>query len=540
MMKIKLIALFSFVILFLVACSSTQNGDMSDMDHKNMDSEKRSVKTDATNEVENLQTTSSEILTGNEFTIIAKEAKHQLNDEVSVDALTFNGSVPGSQIRVKEGEKVKINLKNELSDPVTIHWHGIRVPNEMDGIPGVTQNAVQPGDTFTYEFTPEDPGTYMYHTHQNAVEKMDKGLYGSFIVEPKNKKYDRDYTLMLDEWMSSPEEEESDMEGMDHNSMGSNDDINTESEAVDQSMDGMEHGSMDMNDMGHDMSAYDIFTMNGKSGDSIEPLMVKEGEKVRIRLINVGYMSHKIHLHGHDFKIAAIDGQELNEPQALEDQVVSIAPGERYDIEFTADTPGEWFIECHGDMAGTDGMKTTIQYEGVSESIDKSNQDEKLPEFTFINYGGSKEGEFTLDQNYDVEYTMDLNTAMKDDEMVYTINDKTFPNSENINVQKGDLVKVKLVNNSMMDDHPMHLHGHFFQVLSKNGKPLEGSPILKDTINLKPGDEYVVAFKADNPGNWLFHCHDLHHATAGMVNMVKYDGFKPNFTPDSDANNKPE
>ncbi|WP_282155996.1 multicopper oxidase family protein [Cytobacillus gottheilii] len=539
-MKIKLIALFSFVILFLVACSSTQNGDMSDMDHKNMDSEKRSVKTDATNEVENLQTTSSEILTGNEFTIIAKEAKHQLNDEVSVDALTFNGSVPGSQIRVKEGEKVKINLKNELSDPVTIHWHGIRVPNEMDGIPGVTQNAVQPGDTFTYEFTPEDPGTYMYHTHQNAVEKMDKGLYGSFIVEPKNKKYDRDYTLMLDEWMSSPEEEESDMEGMDHNSMGSNDDINTESEAVDQSMDGMEHGSMDMNDMGHDMSAYDIFTMNGKSGDSIEPLMVKEGEKVRIRLINVGYMSHKIHLHGHDFKIAAIDGQELNEPQALEDQVVSIAPGERYDIEFTADTPGEWFIECHGDMAGTDGMKTTIQYEGVSESIDKSNQDEKLPEFTFINYGGSKEGEFTLDQNYDVEYTMDLNTAMKDDEMVYTINDKTFPNSENINVQKGDLVKVKLVNNSMMDDHPMHLHGHFFQVLSKNGKPLEGSPILKDTINLKPGDEYVVAFKADNPGNWLFHCHDLHHATAGMVNMVKYDGFKPNFTPDSDANNKPE
>lgn len=539
MMKIKLIALFSFVILFLVACSSTQNGDMSDMDHKNMDSEKK-VNTDETNEVASLPTTSSEILTGNEFTIIAKEAKHQLNDVVSVDALTFNGSVPGSQIRVKEGEKVKINLRNELSDPVTIHWHGIRVPNEMDGIPGVTQNAVQPGDTFTYEFTPEDPGTYMYHTHQNAVEKMDKGLYGSFIVEPKNKKYDRDYTLMLDEWMSSPEEKESDMEGMDHSSMGSNDGINTESEADDQSMDGMEHGSMDMNDMGHDMSAYDIFTMNGKSGDSIEPLMVKEGEKVRIRLINVGYMSHKIHLHGHDFKIAAIDGQELNEPQALEDQVVSIAPGERYDIEFTADSPGEWFIECHGDMEGTDGMKTTIQYEGVSESKDKSNQDEKLPEFTFINYGGSKEGEFNLDQNYDVEYTMDLNTAMKDDEMVYTINDKTFPNSENINVQKGDLVKVKLVNNSMMDDHPMHLHGHFFQVLSKNGKPLEGSPILKDTINLKPGDEYVVAFKADNPGNWLFHCHDLHHATAGMVNMVKYDGFKPNFTPDSDANNKPE
>jgi FtsP/CotA-like multicopper oxidase with cupredoxin domain len=97
-----------------------------------------------------------------------------------------------------------------------------------------------------------------------------------------------------------------------------------------------------------------------------------------------------------------------------------------------------------------------------------------------------------------------------------------------------------LTNRSKMDDHPMHLHGHFFQVLSKNGKPIEGSPIWKDTINLKPGEEYIVAFKADNPGNWLFHCHDLHHASAGMVNMVKYNGFTPSFTPDPEANNQPE
>jgi len=111
---------------------------------------------------------------------------------------------------------LKINLKNELNEPVSIHWHGITVPNEMDGIPGVTQNAVQPGENFTYEFTPEDPGTYMYHTHQNAVEQMDRGLYGSFIVEPNEKTYDLDYTLMLDEWMSKPEEGKSSMEGMDH------------------------------------------------------------------------------------------------------------------------------------------------------------------------------------------------------------------------------------------------------------------------------------------------------------------------------------
>lgn len=554
-MKRKLLALFAFAVLFLAvlflaACSSQQSGDMEGMDHGNTKKEEGTKNKVNPEKVDGAQTVSSETLTGNEFTIVAKEGTHQLNDRVSVNALAFNRSVPGSQIRVKQGEKIKVNLKNELSEPVSIHWHGITVPNEMDGIPGVTQNAVQPGESFTYEFTPEDPGTYMYHTHQNAVEQMDKGLYGAIIVEPKEKTYDRDYTLMLDEWMSNPEEESAEMEGMEHNNMNNNkeaegesnmDHSNMSSEAGNEEeskMEGMDQGGM--GGMGHDMSAYDIFTINGKSGDSIEPLMVKEGEKVRLRLVNVGFMSHKIHLHGHKFKVAAIDGQELNEPQEIKDQVISIAPGERYDIEFTADNPGEWFIECHGDMEGTAGMKTLIKYEDTEGSTDTSNQEMQLPEFNYMNYGVFEDAEFTLEQDYDVEYTMDLNTKMDGEGQVFTINGKTFPETDNINVKEGDLVKVTLTNSSMMDDHPMHLHGHFFQVLSKNGKPVEGSSIIRDTINLKPGEEVVVAFKADNPGNWLFHCHDLHHATAGMVNMVKYDGFTPSFTPDPDAGNKPE
>ncbi|WP_141432577.1 multicopper oxidase family protein [Bacillus sp. 03113] len=535
-MKLKVTALLLLLILILAACSSNQNGDMKEMDHENMKHNKTEEKKEVT-KVDGLQTTSTETLTGNEFTLVAKEAAHQLNDKVTVDAWTFNGSVPGSQIRVKEGEKVKIHLKNELPDPVSIHWHGIPVPNEMDGIPGVTQNAVQPGQNFTYEFTVSEPGTYMYHTHQDGVNQIDKGLYGSFVVEPKEITYDRDYTLMLDEWMSNPVESDSSMNGMDHSSMS-----------------GMDHGNMDENknessdknsdnsgmNMGHSMDNYDIFTINGKSGDAIKPLTVKEGETVRIRLANIGFLSHKIHLHGHSFKVVAIDGQELNEPKEIKDQLLSIAPGERYDIEFTANNPGQWYLECHGDMKGTDGMKAMIQYEGNANSKDQSNQSENLPLFSYTNYGGTKNGEFTLEQRYDVEYTMDLNTAMDGNKMVYTINDKTFPKTDNLNVKEGDLVKVKLVNNSPMDDHPMHLHGHFFQVLSKNGQPIEGSPIVKDTINLKPGDEYVVAFKADNPGDWMFHCHDLHHASAGMMNMVKYEGFQPNFTPDAKANNKPE
>ena len=533
-MKLKFTVLLVSVMLALSACATNQNGEeASKKDDKTVQTTTEAASNDGSS-------ASFEILTGNEFTIVAKEAPLQLNSNVSVEAWTFNGTVPGSQIRVQEGEKVKIHFKNELPEPVSIHWHGITVPNGMDGIPGVTQDAVQPGKTFTYEFTATKPGTYMYHTHQNAVNQLDKGLYGSFIVEPKKKTYDRDYTIMLDEWISDPAKANtafSNMGGMDHGNMDNMDhsNISNMDHGAKNSQNDM-HGSMNMV---HDMSMYDLYTMNGKSGDLIEPLKVKEGETVRIRLANIGYLSHNIHLHGHKFKVVAIDGQELNEPKEIKDELIAIAPGERYDLEFVANNPGTWYLEEHGNTNGTEGMKAVIQYEGTSNSTDQSNQSEDLPVFSYVNYGGTKNGEFTLNQKYDVEYTMDLNGNNMDN--VWTINGKSFPNIDGLKVKEGNLVKVKLMNNSPAgNDHPMHLHGHSFQVLSKNGKPIEGSPIIKDTINVKPGEEYIVAFKADNPGNWLFHCHDLHHATAGMVDLVKYDGYQSNYSPDPNASNKPE
>lgn len=529
---------------------------MAGMDDSNMDMGGEETETETEQkkeETKGLQATAAtETIADNEFTLTAQERTHQLTDNKSVTAWTFNGSVPGPEISVQEGEKVKITLKNELKDPVTIHWHGLPVPNEMDGIPGVTQNAVQPGKSFTYKFTADVPGTYWYHSHQEGATQVDKGLYGSFIVEGKDQKeYDRDYALVLDEWMSdldsmdmeetmNTESDSSEsMEGMDHSTMDM--ESGSESENADQASEATESNNSESEEMAHDMSMYDIYTINGKSGESINKLTVKEGEKVRLRLVNAGFISHNIHLHGHDFKIISSDGQEIANPQEVKDQLISIAPGERYDIEFTADNPGEWFLESHGEMEGTDGMRTLIQYEGFSgESTDKSNNREELPVLDLTSYGEKEAAEFTLDQSYDLTYTMDLNTRTADGTLEYTINDKTFPDTESLKVKEGDLVKVKLVNNSKEDDHPMHLHGHFFQVLSKNGKPVEGSPLMKDTINLKPGEEYVVAFKADNPGNWMFHCHDLHHASAGMVTQVNYEGFKPKFTPDPNANNQPE
>ncbi|HWO76933.1 MAG TPA: multicopper oxidase family protein [Bacillus sp. (in: firmicutes)] len=537
------------IVVVLGACSNSDSMEGMDHDMSKMENDEQmtSEAGDSDTPVSSLATTvASEVITDKEFTIVAQERIHSLNNEETATVWTFNGSVPGPEIRVTEGEKVKVNLRNELPDPVTIHWHGLPVPNNMDGIPGVTMNAVQPRETFTYEFTASVPGTYWYHSHQDGVNQVDKGLYGSFIIEPKEGlDVDRDYTLVLDEWMG--QSESMDMENdSDHNmdTMNENDDSSSDMEGMDHSSIGNMEG-MDMegseSDMGHDMSMYNIFTINGKSGDSIEPLQVKEGEKVRIRLVNAGYMSHNIHIHGQGIQVVSTDGQPITNAETFKDQVIPVAPGERFDIEFIADNPGNWWIECHGKMEGTDGMKVQLQYEGYNgDQEDKPNDEVELPVFELVNYGQEEQTQLTLDQEYDVEYTMELDTVMGQGEEKYTINGEIFPDTENIVVQEGDLVKVTMVNNSDSDDHPMHLHGHFFQVLSKNGEPLDNSVIMKDTLNIKPGEEYVVAFKADNAGDWMFHCHDLHHATAGMATLVTYKGFEPDFTPDPSANNKPE
>jgi Putative multicopper oxidases len=497
----------------------------------------------------------TKILTGPTITLIAEQGQQKLSSGVTVPVWTFNGSVPGPEIRVEKGQKVRVTLKNKLPAPVSIHWHGYSVPNNMDGIPGVTQNAVAPGKSFTYEFVADKTGTYWYHSHQDSVNQVDRGLYGAFIVEDFKEKYDKDVTMMLDEWVTDKDLINSQLNAMTSGTQGNSKSGNS---GMGQ-MPGMNMGSSDssgnMNGMGSsngdgikmtgnmmkdNMSMYDLFTINGKSGSLVKPLTVKRGDKVRLRLINAGYLPHNIHIHGHRIKVIATDGQPVNNPQAVRNQTIVIAPGERADVTFTADHPGKWYLEDHGTASGTNGMKALIVYQGSSIATDQPDAATPLPAINFASYGTAAKPEFTLNQKFNISYTMSLNAGMNQNGMIYTINGKTFPNTDGIKVQKGDRVKVRLVNQDKMNNHPIHLHGHEFQVLSRNGKPFTGSPVYKDTINVRPGETYDIAFLADNPGNWMFHCHDLHHASAGMVTEVNYSGYHANYVPDSSSGNKPE
>lgn len=233
-------------------------------------------------------------------------------DEVSVTAWTYNGTVPGPLIRVSEGDRLRIIVRNELPVPTTIHWHGIEVPNSMDGVPDLTQEPIQPGETFTYEFVARPAGTFMYHSHYEGDIQVLAGLYAPFIIDPPGPAQpapDVDVNLMISEWLVR---------------------------------NGRTFAAMPMAGM-----EPNFFTINGKAYPATETITVKKGQRVRLRLFGIGQFVHPMHLHGVPFQIVATDGHPLPEAARLTKDTVLVSPGERYDIEFVATEPGKWLLHCH-------------------------------------------------------------------------------------------------------------------------------------------------------------------------------------------------
>jgi len=228
------------------------------------------------------------------FELTASVVQWEVAPNEFVEAYAYNGMVPGPLLRVTEGDKLRIVLKNELPEPTILHIHGPRLPNSQDGVPDVTQPVIQPGETFAYEFEVHPSGTFMYHTHFNSVVQESKGLYGILQVDPKDftPTYDREYFQVISEFGG-------------------------------------------------------FYVINGKSFPSTDPMDAKVGDKVRIHLVNLGQMVHPMHSHGFATKIVATDGYPVPEAVQLTKDTVSIGPGERYDLEFTADRPGAWVYHCH-------------------------------------------------------------------------------------------------------------------------------------------------------------------------------------------------
>ena len=273
-----------------------------------------------------------------EYELVAAPTRWEVIAGVAADAYAYNTQVPGPTIRITEGDTLRVILRNELSEPTSIHWHGLHVPNAMDGVPPLTQEAVAPGASFTYEFVVSHAGTFMYHSHVDAAEQIDRGLYGPLIVDPQPgdgspTQFDEEFTMMLSAWnIPQPTDEAADeMAGM----AGMEEAAPPGEETTEESG----NPSMQMD--------YNYFTINGKAFPEAPAWTVNEGDLVRVRLINISNLAHPMHLHGQDFKVVAKDGEPWRPEQQLVMNTLSVDAGETYDIVFIADSPGTWVFHCH-------------------------------------------------------------------------------------------------------------------------------------------------------------------------------------------------
>jgi FtsP/CotA-like multicopper oxidase with cupredoxin domain len=248
-----------------------------------------------------------------EFSLEVGVIQWSILPDVQVGAYAYNGQVPGPLIRVNAGDQVRFHVTNNLPEPTSVHWHGLEIPNAMDGVPDVTQQPIAPGETFTYEFEiPQTPGTFFYHTHFAADRQQALGLYGAFVIDDPDAapvEYDHEYIIQLGEWRV---------------------------------VDGATYPAMDFDGM-----LPNYFTINGKAYPATETIRMKAGETVLLRFIGTGQFIHPMHVHGGPFQIVSTDGFPVPEGAQLTKDTVLVGPGERYDVAWTATQPGTWLIHCH-------------------------------------------------------------------------------------------------------------------------------------------------------------------------------------------------
>lgn len=413
----------------------------------------------------------------------------------------YGGNVPGPEIRVTEGDILRVRVMNRLPEGTTVHWHGLPVPNAMDGVPGVSQSQIRPGEDFVYEFVVPMAGTHMYHSHVGL--QLDRGLYGPLIVEPRSEdlSYDREYVLLLDDWLDGApgKSPEAVFEGLKDGTGG---------------MMGGGMGSM----MRGGRIKYPLYLVNGRPPDDPKVLSVRRGERVRLRLMNLAAETvFRFAVDGHPLTVTHADGLPV---EPVEVDVLRIGMGERYDVLLRMDDPGVWQVAA--DPEGKSGLaRALLRYEETARSSPPAdfrppNLAGRLLSYSDLMTRGIEsfpsDGPFT---GPDRLHRLTLSGGMGAYE--WTMEGQTYPGADPLEVREGEWVRVELQNQSMLP-HPMHLHGHSFQL--RNGT--RNGP-FKDTAIVEPHmGGLAFDFVADNPGEWFFHCHNAYHMESGMARLVSY------------------
>ena len=415
-----------------------------------------------------------------DFSIVAAPTELALVDGKPLKVWAYNGQVPGPTLRIQLGETLRVRFTNNLPQETTIHWHGVRLPNAMDGVPFITQKPVQPGQEFVYEFTPKDAGTFWFHPHVRASEQVERGLYGVLVVEDlRPPPYSRDLVWVLDDFLL-------DKTGQIAPQFNTRHDL---------AMDGRWGNAI---------------TINGRADTVLE---VRPGERLRLRLLN----SANGRVFAPDFgeldaRIIAVDGLYLREP--IPARGFELAPGNRIDVDVTFDRSSSVPFEVTDRyIARRPNRLARIEVAGdlVETPRFASPARAKVPR-----WAEALEAPIAHTFLLDVQSGGPFGIAWTVDGVAFMNHEHAMPASATL--PRGRFSRLHFTNRSSRI-HPIHTHGMFFRVLARNGTPVD-EPFFRDTVLIHPREEIDVGVVPTDAGTWMMHCHILEHAEAGMMTTI--------------------
>jgi FtsP/CotA-like multicopper oxidase with cupredoxin domain len=409
------------------------------------------------------------------------------------DMWCYSGQVPGPELRIRQGETLRVRVNNQLPDATTVHWHGIRLPIAMDGVPHLSQAPIAPGERFTYEFVCPDAGTFWYHPHHHSDVQLGRGLYGALVVEePDPLPVSRDVTWALSDLRLRRDASISDDFG-------------------------------NMHDVSHAGRIGNTVTVNGRV---VEDFKVRAGERIRLRLVNAANARiFGLAFEGHRPHIIARDGQPI-EPHAPERIV--LGPGMRIDLIIDLKQgQGQRFRVIDGFYRGREYRLIDLAYSDEPPIRDFNGVPVRSPASNPV-----PEPAMSAAERHDIILEGGMMGTMRGGmaemrrmmqrRMAWAMNGTA--SAEHMpeplfTLKRGSSCILNVVNDTAWH-HPMHLHGHAFRVISRNGSPTQYRE-WQDTVLLDPRERAEIAFVADEPGDWMFHCHILEHQIGGMMSTIR-------------------
>lgn len=424
--------------------------------------------------------------------LVASAASTQLApaDYPATEVWAYNGASPGPALRVRQGDRLRVLVQNQLPESTTVHWHGVRLPNAMDGVPYITQRPIEPQASFTYEFVLPDAGTFFYHPHQRGYEQMGRGLAGALIVEEHAPpQVDRDVLWVLGDFRLK----------------------------ADASISGSFGNFMDLSHAGR---IGNTVTINGRVPGTFP---VRAGERIRLRLVNAATARmFALDFRGHRPWVIALDGQPV-EPHRLEGDAVLLGPAMRADLILDMSAaPGSRHAVHDGFYRRGAYRLVELEYSEQAPLRTQAPEPPQLPKNPLA------EPELRGAERHEILFTGGMMGNMRGlgRGMAWAVNgmangcgDGGQPFEPLLVLRKGRSVVLRLVNDTAWH-HPIHLHGHSFRVISRDGNPTRHREWL-DTVLLNPRERAEIAFVADNPGDWMFHCHVLDHQASGMMSCIR-------------------